>query len=286
MVIKTTNMNTHITTTPNKRPPTAIESLKQSMSGDYMTQITNYYGGDKQEAMRFMTSAVEYVRKVPKLLETDKTSLMMALVTAAQFRFLPSNVSGESYILPYGKEAKFQMGYQGYVTLLYRTGLISTISSNIIYANDVFEYAEGLDPVLIHKPTMFGKPKGEVIGVYTVVVMKDGGKTFKVMDVPSIMAIKNLSKAKGSASSPWNSNDPEKWMYRKTCLIQHQKLLPKTSELSLALEKDYEGEGMDRGTLIADGPATAKASHSIVHEPVDNSFDDIPSTPYNEGDEG
>lgn len=279
-------MNTHITTTPNSRPPTAIESLKKSMSGDYMTQITNYYGGNKEETMRFMTSAIEYVRKVPKLLECDKTSLMMSLVTAAQFRFLPSNVSGESYILPYGKEATFQMGYQGYVTLLYRTGLISTISSNVIYSNDVFDYEEGLDARLVHKPALFGTGRGEPIGVYTIVVMKDGGKTFKVMDTAAIMAIKNMSKAKGSASSPWNSNDPEKWMWRKTCLIQHQKLLPKSSELVLALEKDYEGGGMDKGSLLADGPATAKASHSTpVDITVDKSLEDTECSPYNEGDE-
>lgn len=263
--------NTHVTTKPNAKPPTAIEALKQRMAGDYLKQITNYYAGDKDEALRFMTAAIEYVRRVPKLLECDPMSLMTAMVQSAQFRFMPSGVSGEAYIIPYGREAKFQMGYQGIVTLLFRSGKVTGITANIIYKNDVFDYQEGLDAVLIHKPS-FGVEKGEPIGVYTVAQMVGGAKTFKVMDENAIMAIKNLSKAKGSKESPWNSDkDPELWMWKKTCLIQHSKTLPKTQELVRALEADYKGEGMDKGNIDAGGPAVGKTFHQ-------------PDAPVNDGE--
>ncbi len=238
------------------------------MSGDYLKQVTNFYGGNNEEALRFMTASIEYVRRVPKLLETDKTSLLLALVQAAQFRFMPSGVSGEAYIIPYGREAKFQIGYQGIVTLLYRTNKISGLTANIVYANDEFSYAEGLETHLIHKPAFFGKEKGEAIGVYTVASMSDGTKTFKVMDKAGIMALKNMSKAKNAKESPWNSNDPELWMWKKTCLIQHAKLLPKTQELHKAIEKDYEGEGMEKPHFDAGGPGVGRAFHSAT--PVDS----------------
>jgi len=254
--------NTHVVTKPNAKPPTKIEVLKAKMSGEYLKQITNYYAGNKDEALRFMTAAIDYVRRVPKLLECDPMSLMTAMVQAAQFRFMPSGVSGEAYIIPYKTEAKFQMGYQGIVTLLYRTGKIVGITSNIIYQNDVFEYEEGLDARLIHKPAMFGKDKGEAIGVYTIAEMSGGAKTFKVMDKDAIMAIKALSKAKNSAESPWNSDkDPENWMWKKTCLIQHAKLLPKTQELVKAIEADYAGEGAEKPNLDSAGPAVGKVFH-------------------------
>lgn len=252
---------THTVTTPNKKPPTAIEVLKTNLAGDYMKQVTNYYGGSKQEALRFMTAAIDYVRRVPKLLECDKTSLMTALVQSAQFRFMPSGVAGEAYIIPYGSEAKFQIGYQGIVTLLYRAG-VESITANIVYENDEFAYQEGLDAQLVHKPAMFGKKKGAAIGVYTVIQNK-GVKTFKVLDKEAVMAIKNLSKAKASKESPWNSDkDPQLWMWAKTCLIQHAKLLPKTQELQTAIEKDYEGEGLSKPPLDAGGAAVGKAFHT------------------------
>ena len=276
---------THVVSQPNKKPATPLDTLRVTLFTDGMKQVVNYYNGNEDEAKRFLTAAIEYVRKVPKLLECDKTSLIMAFVQSAQFRFMPSGVSGEAYVIPYGREAKFQLGYQGIVTLLYRSGKVSGISTNIIYENDIFEYEEGLDAKLIHKPAMFGKPKGEAIGVYTVAHMADGTKTFKVMDKDAIMGIKELSKAKTSKESPWNSDkDPQKWMWSKTCLIQHAKLLPKTQELQKAIEEDYKGEGMDRGSLDAGSMAVGRAMHTpevteVKPEKVD---DEMPEIEYPE----
>ena len=267
---------THIVSTPNKRPATPIETLRANMEGEFIRTVSNYYRGNMDEALAFKTAAVDYVRKVPKLLECDRISLLSAFVQAAQFRFMPSGVSGECYIIPYGKEAKFQLGYQGIVTLLYRTAKISGITANVIYEHDDFDYQEGLDAHLVHKPAMFGKPKGEPIGVYTIVQMKGGSKTFKVMDKDAVFGIKDLSKAKDSRESPWNSDkDPEMWMWKKTCLLQHAKLLPKSRELVEAIERDYEGEGFERPRLDAGGPAVGRALHEpeAVAEETENDHD-------------
>lgn len=253
--------NSHVVTTPNQKPLQPIESVKQDLYKD-INKVTVYFNGDKDEANRFVLSSYEYVRRVPRLLETGRESLLMAFLQAASFRFMPSGVGGEAYIIPYGKEAKFQLGYQGVVTLLYRTEKISAISANIVYENDLFSYEEGLEPILKHVPVTFGKPRGDAVGVYVVAQMRDGAKAFKVMDKDAIMGIKALSKAKDSKDSPWNSNlDPEKWMWKKTCLLQLAKTLPKTADLQKAIAEDYEGEGLDKPRLDAAGPATARASH-------------------------
>lgn len=261
------NKPTHEITKPNSRPPTDIEIVRRQMEGEFINTVKNYYQGNEQEALRFKTAAVDYIRKVPKLLSCDRISLLSAFVQVAQFRFLPSGVNGEAYVIPYGNEAKFQLGYQGIVTLLYRSKKVVAITANIIYQNDKFDYQEGLDAQLIHKPAMFGEAKGDPIGVYTVAQMTNGTKTFKVMDKDAVMSIKNLSKAKASKESPWNSDkDPELWMWKKTCLIQHAKLLPKTQELQEAIEADYEGEGIERPQLDAGGPAVGAA----FHQPIDD----------------
>jgi recombination protein RecT len=258
------------------RPQTPIESLKQVMAGDPMKTVVSYYSGDKEKAQRFMAAAIEYVRRVPKLLECDRTSLVMAFVQSAQFNFLPSGVGGEAYVIPYGKDAKFQIGYQGYVTLFYRAG-VKSVKALIIYENDKWEYAEGLDTTLVHVPTAFGKPKGDPIGVYAVAVTPNGGRVFKVMSKDEVMAIKDLSKAKNTKDSPWNSDkDPELWMWKKTCLIQLSKLLPKSAELIQAVAVDYEGEGIDRPNLDAGGAAVG----SSFHEPEKT----LPKEPEGERD--
>ena len=274
---------THSTTKPNARPATPIEVLRGNMEGEFIKTVTNYYRGNEQEALAFKTAAVDYVRKVPKLLECDRISLLSAFVQVASFRFMPSGVSGEMYIIPYGKEAKAQIGYQGIVTLLWRTGKIKSISAMIVYDNEHFEYTEGLTTHLQHIPTKFGEKKGNPIGVYTVAHTTTGGQVFKVMSKDDVMGIKNLSKAKATADSPWNSNkDPEMWMWKKTCLIQMAKFLPKTMELQRAIEIDNDGEGIEKTPIDAGGPAVGKSFHTnednqdnTVHEPsvqIDDDF--------------
>lgn len=270
-------METHITTTPNKKPSGMDIIRKDLENEEFAKTVLAHYQGNGEAAISFKMSCIDYIRATPKLLECDRMSLLSAFVTVAQFKFMPSKVSGEAYVIPYGKEAKFQLGYQGIVTLLYRSPKISNITANIIHKNDLFEYEEGLDARLVHKPALFGNGRGDAIGVYTIVTMADGTKTFKVMDKSAVMSIKDLSKAKNVADSPWNSKDPELWMWKKTCLIQHSKLLPKTQEIQKALEKDFDGEGLDRPSLNAEGPATGAASHGVdkvVAEPA--------CSPYNE----
>lgn len=255
---------------PSKRPPTEIELVRKQMDGEFLVTVENYFRGNKDEALAFKTAAVDYIRKTPKLLECDRVSLLSAFVQVAQFKFMPSGVMGEAYVIPYGREAKFQIGYQGLVTLLYRTPQVKAITANIVYENDEFTYEEGLDPKLYHKPAPFGKDKGKALGVYTVVQLEGGARTFKVMSESDVMQIKALSKAKATADSPWNSDkDPFKGMWKKTCLIQHAKFLPKTAEFQKAVEKDMDGEGMEKSPYDAGGPAVGKAYHTTA-TPVDD----------------
>ena len=273
---------THVATKPNAKPPTAIDVLRENMENEkFVADVNNYYRGNKQEVLAFKTAAIDYVRSVPKLLECDRISLLSAFVKVASFRFMPSGVSGEMYIIPYGKEAKPQLGYQGIITLLWRTEKIKSIAAMIVYDNEHFEYTEGLETHLEHIPTKFGGKKGKPIGVYAVAHTTTGGRVFKVMSEEDVMGIKNLSKAKGSKESPWNSDkDPELWMWKKTCLIQMAKLLPKTMELQKAIELDNEGEGMEKTPIDAGGPAVPKTFHhnqdaNTIHEPsvqIDDDF--------------
>ena len=133
--------NTHVTTTPNTRPPTSIEILRKNLDGEFTNTVTNYFRGSSEEALAFKTAVVDYVRKTPKLLECDRTSLMSAFVQVAQFRFLPSSVSGEMYVIPYGKEAKPQLGYQGIITLLYRAKTVTAITGIFFNSGSAFIFA-------------------------------------------------------------------------------------------------------------------------------------------------
>lgn len=272
-------MDTHITTTPNKKPATPLEVFKVQLAKDYQNQVTNYFSGDKEKAMKFMSAVVHSTQKVPALLECSRETLMTAFMACAEYQLYPSSVSGEAYVLPYKGKAQFQLGYQGLITLFYRAG-VSAINTQIVYENDLFEYEEGLNAKLVHKPTQFGQPKGEAIGVYAIAEV-NGAKIFKAMGKDEVLKFREFSQAKGSDFSPWNAkNDPELHMWRKTCIKQLAKVLPKNETINKAIAKDNEESTLHNPGLDAAGVATGRALHSPTPAPAENGpKDDVEFVP-------
>lgn len=257
----TNQPTTHIATTPNKKPVTTLDQFRHQLVGDYQKQVLNYFSGQKEKAMKFMSAVVYSAQRNPALLECDRTTLLHAFMSAAEYQLYPSSVSGEAYVIPYKGKAQFQLGYQGIITLLYRAG-VEAVNAQIICEKDIFEYEEGLEPKLVHKPNVL-ENRGKPIGVYAIAAV-NGHKLFKVLSETDVMKFKGFSQSKNSEYTPWNSdNDPELWMWRKTAIKQLSKLLPKNETLQKAIEKDNEDSIIEarRANLDAGGPAVGRALH-------------------------
>jgi len=147
---------------------------------------------------------------------------------------------GECWLIPYGNECQFQIGYQGLSKILYRNPDVQNITSECVYENDEFEYALGLSPTLSHKPVSV--KRGKLIAVYCVVRFSNQEPIFKVMTIDDLKGIQALSKA-GNSSIWFSSKDPENWMLKKTCFKQLCKLLPKTLNMSKIIAYDNVVEG-------------------------------------------
>lgn len=261
-VLETKPTATHSITKPNARPATPIEVFKNEFAAKQYKTIENYLNGNKEKAQKFASSVLQSVNRVPALLECDRNSVFDAFVTCAQLNLFPSNASGEAYVLPYKGKAQFQLGYQGLITLLARTGV--SITTSIVREKDHFEYEEGLEPKLIHKPDVMSPDRGKAIGVYAIATMQNGTKQFKVMNATEILKFKEFSQAKTSAYSPWNSNDPEMWMWRKTVIKQLAKTLSKNEDINKALEEDNQDSILSLNQLNASSPAVGAANHRTV----------------------
>lgn len=233
--------------------------LKLFLHKNYMAQIQNFFG-DKDKALRFLSSVMASVQKTPALLECDPGSLINSFMTMAQLGLMPSNISGEAYVLPYnskkGKEAQFQLGYQGLVTLFYRAG-VRSIVAEIVYDNDEFSYVNG---ELRHSPDIFAEDRGKPKGAYVIVELQAGGKVTKVMSKKQILDIaKKFSKSYGGFG-PWSEGqDPELWMWKKTVLKQASKLVPKNETIYKAIAEDNKDSVIgDRLEPALEGADTLK----------------------------
>jgi len=215
--------------------------LKVFLAKNYMAQIKNFFGDEKQ-AMKFLSSVMADVQRNPKLMECTPSSLVNSYITMAQMGFMPSGISGEAYVLPYKKgyvmEAQLQVGYQGLVTLYYGAG-VDKITSGIVREKDKTTLING---ELTHEVdlSLSQEERGKPIGAYVTAIFR-GEKSTKYMNGKDIVEhAKKYSKSYDPVGkySPWNpDNDRELWMWVKTVIKQH-KLLPKNEKINQALNLD------------------------------------------------
>lgn len=231
--------------------------LRIVLKNQYMKQIENYFG-DQHRALEFLSGVVAAVQRNPKLLECTPETLLNSFIVMASLKLMPSGVSGEAFVLPYKNrdtmEAQFQLGYQGLVTLLYRAGARSIVAE-IVRRNDSFKVVSG---EVLHEPDVFADDRGDAIGAYVIVELQTGAKISKVMSKKEIMGIgEKFSKSYKSDFSPWKSNDPELWMWKKTVLKQAAKLMPKNETIYRAIAEDNKDSNVtERTTSVVELPAS------------------------------
>ena len=181
------------------------------------------------DADRLARIAMTTIRQTPKLLECNIQSLLAAVMQSAQLGLEP-NILGQAYIIPYGKEAQFIIGYRGMIDLARRSGHIESIYAHPVYDQDEFDYEYGLDPKLRHKPAI--GDRGQFIGAYGVAKFKDGGYHFEFMPKSEIDKRRARSAAKNSG--PWVTDYEE--MACKTVIRHMFKYLPISIEIMKQVE--------------------------------------------------
>jgi recombination protein RecT len=191
-------------------------------------------------ADRLARIALTTIRTNPKLLECNIESLMGAVMQSAQLGLEP-NMLGACYIIPYGKEAQFQIGYRGMIDLARRSGHIQSISAHEVYTNDFFKLEYGLNERLEHIPwhlrddEKFAEP-GQLKGCYMVAKFKDGGYQTHYMSKAEIDQHRKRSKSSGNG--PWVTDYVE--MAKKTVVRSAWKWLPISIEVMKQVESSDE----------------------------------------------
>lgn len=225
------------TSAPLPKPTSKVEVFELQLK-KYERNIVDLLAAYGVSPKEFIVIATNAVKKNPRLLDCDPRSLFGSILTAAELGLRVNTPSQHCFIIPYGTQATFQMGYQGFIELMYRSPRVLSISAEIVYQNDYFKYERGINQVLEHRPYFEGD-RGKAIGSYVIVKLADADPQFLFMSKDDIMKIKAKSKGASKSDSPWNeSNDPMLWMWKKTVIKQIQKTIPKTNDVAKAAHID------------------------------------------------
>ena len=174
----------------------------------------------------------------PKLKECSQNSLIGAVIQTVQLGLQPGNI-GHIHLVPFNNKGRMEcqliIGYRGYVELVNRSGQATILSSEVVFANDQFEYEQGLNPILKHRPA--SGDRGEKIGVYCIAKnLLANEKVFVYLQKEEIEKIKKASKASASEYSPWVTWEPQMW--QKTAAKRICKLLPLSAESQKSISAD------------------------------------------------
>jgi len=160
------------------------------------------------------------------------------VIQTAQLGLQPGNI-GHVHLVPFEnkgvKEVQLIIGYRGFVELVNRSGKATILTAEVVYDNDFFEYEQGLNPVLRHKPAE--GERGEKRGVYCIAKnLLANEKVYIYLARSDVEKIKAASKAASSDYSPWNKWAEEMW--KKSAVKRITKLLPLSAEEQEAISAD------------------------------------------------
>lgn len=206
-------------------PPTLAQQIER-MRPEIARALPKHMDADRMARIALTT-----LRKTPKLANCSPESFLGALMTCSQLGVEPG-ATGEAYLVPFGRECTFVLGYKGMAKLFWQSPMAKSLDAQVVYENDQFDYEYGLTPHLRHKPVL--GDRGKAVAYYAVATTVSGGSAFVVLSPQDVEKHRKFSKQSGSG--PWK--DHYDAMAKKTCVRELFKLLPVSVELAQAVAQD------------------------------------------------
>jgi recombination protein RecT len=249
---------------PNPAPPRRAEPASHDLSvvvdaiDKRQDQFVSLLGSPEAVA-RFRTVALHAVSSRPDLLRCDPLSIVEAIREAASLDLEPTGVLGEAWLVPYKGMARLRIGWQGYLKLIRRTGMVAAVDCQVVYEHDVFDLQLGTTPGIHHLPAL--KDRGSYRGAYAWARLNDGTLIIEWLPVEDVAPIQKLAAADSLA---WSSFAGE--MMRKSAIRRLQKRLPKSSVLEHAIKVEAETEEVP--VRVTESPARS-AAHAALQARFD-----------------
>lgn len=215
---------------------TQLATIREA--GNYLSvlhhqQFAKVFGDDDKKASTFLAVALANIQRDPKLLLCKRETVRDALLEAAQVDLCPGGALGQAFLIPYGKECQFQIGYKGLAEIVQREGAVKKVWGNVVYQDEVdeglFKVSAGSNHYLIHDRDPFREDPASweelleagLCGAYACAELHNGAVNFEVVGLDV------LKRARAMSSSPayknWATEMVKKFPLKRLC-----KRLPKT----------------------------------------------------------
>ena len=241
------------TKTPQQQLNSALARFRPQLEAALPAQMT---------VDRFISMVNGAVGKNPAIAECDPASILQAVGQAARTG-LEIDTMGHAYLVPYfdsnrGKKiCQFIPGWQGIVDLINRSEK-ATVWTGAVFDGDIFDYELGLKPDVRHRNEAEVETKETLLYVYAI-GQRSTPRGYEPL--PPIIEVWKKSKIERHLAT-YNKvgknhyalkNDNNFIMYaRKIPLLQVAKYMPKSAEISKAIEAANRADTGEPITLEGD----------------------------------
>lgn len=209
-----------------------------------------------KKAPGFITSLLAVVNNNKLLAKADPNTILAAGAMAAALD-LPINQNlGYAYIIPYGHEAQFQMGYKGYIQLAMRTGQYKTINACEVYEGEIISHNRFTGEY------EFGERTGDkIVGYIAYFKLVNGFEKYIYMSMEEMQAhARKFSKNYKGGTEKWGIADFHS-MAIKTVL---KRLISKYGILSIEMQPGMSQALSNDGGVIKDKDGVLDADFDVL----------------------
>lgn len=183
---------------------------------------------------RFIRVAQTAILTNPDIMGCERNSLFAACIMAAQDGLLPNGK--EAALVSFKGKATYMPMVAGILKKVRNSGDLASITPDIVYEKDLFEYFVDEDGPHIKHVINFKEPdRGAPVAAYAVAKTKDGAVYIEVMTVGQINDVRNSSKSKDGG--PWGGPFADE-MAKKSVIRRLAKRLPMSTDLEDVIQRD------------------------------------------------
>lgn len=220
------------------KPMDAMRVTLKNMSTEFQAALPPQINTEK-----FIRTTLTAIQMNPELLTADRKSLLGSCMKAAQDGLLADGREAALVIFrtKEGPKVQYMPMVGGILKKVRNSGELASISAQVAYDKDLFEYELGDDERIVHKPFL-GEERGKQIAVYAIAKTKDGAIYREVMSVADVEKVRAASKT--GKFGPWVDWWDE--MAKKTVIRRLAKRLPSSADVDQVMANDLEASGFEQ----------------------------------------
>lgn len=183
----------------------------------------------------FIAQIANALRAQPKLWNCEPETILGAALKCAQLGLAPNDSRNLAWIIPYGRDAQFQIGYGGVMELARRAAPGLKFTGAAVYPGDEFEFDRGAGLIVHRDAATIGKQRtGEAFYWWVRARYLDGESIVEGLDRDGVERHRSFSKQPNGEM--WTKSYDAAAL--KSVVLEMKRWLPSSTQMVVALASD------------------------------------------------